>query len=911
MPNFFKKHKNKLIFAAILGVFFALTPTRDILAQNNSTSWLGEKFLQGVGGVIEIYVKVLGQLSLKLVEWIIVLASYNNFVNFDAVATGWVVVRDVTNMFFIVILLVIAFATIFDVGDYKMQKLLPRLLIMAVVVNFSRTICGLFIDLGQVVMLTFTAGFRDAAGGNFINALGIDKLLKLDPNAIQNLNSDQYRTVIGAFFLAGIFITITAVVLAAMALILVMRIVALWFLIVLSPIAFLSKAWPSGRFGRNYGVWWDMFLDNILIGPILAFFLWLSLLTMGNANIGATMINESGYRSAGENVQELAVAGSAVGTLENMAQYMMGIGMLMMSLYMAMKLNAVGSGIAREADKKLTQWRQGGVAGLRGAGKWTRGKITATAGEIASRNATNAGVSALNAFSKVPLVGGLAMGGLNALQARQKKQAQKDTAGLSGLTADQKKLRLKQLESFGGPLSDSAKNQQKSLINSVLIRDLERAEWKPNDQGVMEVDGKQMTKDEWFEDKRAKLKRVKDMQDKVRFPENSDRIDALEKNRISFGKKEDVAKAASELDYFAASRLSAKEFDNDDVIANLGTGVRDQLEREGSQAVRKKMKEWKQKKFGEGYAAKEANNPAEAAAKAGAATPVEVANYLDENYKPRLDKKSKDKANFITDQQIGSMTSAAQTPEVLSSLIEKGRFDALIKAGNLNMAKVNFTEQGGAAAKAIAASGNEDIKRQARFNPEYEKGLTEAMKAPGDHRAARTELLTMGKDISSVYAGKVNAGGGFADEQSEIMFKGDIRGVAKSAIPGLVGKTTGEAQYAVLESLSANDVKNMLRKTSAPDVPVDKKQEVESMIQKFIVAATQETANSNMQKELGGLAGLKSFDAYRIAAGVSEDDVRKAVAAGKTGGKGGGFSGGAAAGDGGKKGKRSFGGNKT
>ncbi len=303
-----------------------------------------------IGWIVQLWVSLIGKLCLMLVAIIIDLAQYNEFVTSAAVTNGWVIIRDVVNMFFILILLVIAFATIFNVKEYKYQAMLPRLLIMAVVINFSRTICGIFIDLGQVVMLTFVNGFQAAAGGNFVKALKIEELLKFDTTqAPPNL-----LNVVGSFILAAIMVTVTAVVLGAFAIMLVMRVVTLWFLVVLSPLAFMSSVWPSGRLKANYGKWWDMFLDNIMVGPIMAFFLWLSLLVLGNGDIAtADNISKSsvaatyGQESAGG--PNLNVANTQVGTLDNMISYLMGIGMLLGSLYMAQSMRAAGAGIAGKA----------------------------------------------------------------------------------------------------------------------------------------------------------------------------------------------------------------------------------------------------------------------------------------------------------------------------------------------------------------------------------------------------------------------------------------------------------------------------------------------------------------------------------------------------------------------------------
>ena len=55
-------------------------------------------------------------------------------VKLPGVVDGWQFVRDVTNMAFIIILLVIAVATIMTVENYHYKKLLPQLLLAIIVV---------------------------------------------------------------------------------------------------------------------------------------------------------------------------------------------------------------------------------------------------------------------------------------------------------------------------------------------------------------------------------------------------------------------------------------------------------------------------------------------------------------------------------------------------------------------------------------------------------------------------------------------------------------------------------------------------------------------------------------------------------------------------------------------------------
>lgn len=73
----------------------------------------------------------------------------------DAVLNGWRLVRDFANIWFILILLFIAIGTILRAQSYQAKKLLPTLLLVALVINFSLPITGFIIDISNIVSFQF------------------------------------------------------------------------------------------------------------------------------------------------------------------------------------------------------------------------------------------------------------------------------------------------------------------------------------------------------------------------------------------------------------------------------------------------------------------------------------------------------------------------------------------------------------------------------------------------------------------------------------------------------------------------------------------------------------------------------------------------------------------------------------
>ena len=64
--------------------------------------------IRGFGWIVVQLVDLFGKLLLVIVHLLISVAQYNDFMNSPAVTTGWVIIRDLVNMFFVVILLIIA-----------------------------------------------------------------------------------------------------------------------------------------------------------------------------------------------------------------------------------------------------------------------------------------------------------------------------------------------------------------------------------------------------------------------------------------------------------------------------------------------------------------------------------------------------------------------------------------------------------------------------------------------------------------------------------------------------------------------------------------------------------------------------------------------------------------------------------
>lgn len=378
-------------------VFIFVLGTTAYLASAGGAS----AFWEGIANAIAQYILLpLAVLALKLtlfcLSFIIELAGYNGYLDSTAVNVGWVMVRDITNMFFVVILLLIAFGTILGIEQYEWKKMLVKFVMAAILVNFSRIICGVIIDVGQVVMITFVNGIAATAGGNLINAFSADKLLQLTGQTIND--SEMFLASVAALTFAAMMLAVMLV----FVFMLLARMIVLWVLIVLSPLAFVLSVIPqTQKFASN---WWSEFGNHVIVGPVVVFFIWLSFVTVGAGNI-STEIGEHSQIDPNLKIKEDSaleadqIGGQSAGissvmSWAKMANFAIAIGMLLVGAKVAQQLGVMGGGAMSKAvdfGKKVGMIASGvSAARFLGAGaakgavkglKWTAMNVPGVGGK--------------------------------------------------------------------------------------------------------------------------------------------------------------------------------------------------------------------------------------------------------------------------------------------------------------------------------------------------------------------------------------------------------------------------------------------------------------------------------------------------------------------------------------------------
>ena len=300
MRNFFSKHK-KFIFSfclialvSSLGVFIFNINT--VAAFSLNPAEIGMSVLNTIMYAIFRFFGLLLSLAGYLLDWAF---GLQNFIDVPVVEEGWTITRDLANMFFVLILMVIAIATILKIETYGMKSLLPKLIIIALLINFSLVFCGVVIDSSQILTNFFLEPLTNSGmslSENVANGLNVVKELENKEVTASLAAADIAIALIGGI----IVVLFAAFIMGAAAFFLIIRVVAIWMLLVLVPIALLAITLPATK--HLWEKWTKNFIKWVFFAPCYAFFFYLAILTItGKDGQGGFLSKVNSNFTLGEN----------------------------------------------------------------------------------------------------------------------------------------------------------------------------------------------------------------------------------------------------------------------------------------------------------------------------------------------------------------------------------------------------------------------------------------------------------------------------------------------------------------------------------------------------------------------------------------------------------------------------------
>ena len=291
-----------MLFLIFSLLFFPLKPTFAFLGIGDVGIFdLAEVQLNALDFVDNVVLQVILFLALLLVESQVFLYVTANLlqwaINFpinlhnDLILSGWHFTVGLTNLFLILIFVVIVIAYILKIESFAAKKALPKLIIVAFLINFSLVFIGVFVDIVQIILKSI------------INALGTD----LPSLAIAPLVSNMwnlfigYEIAIGSYAVVALipYVNVAASYILLMAVVVgeaffgtyslsilliilgfalglifltyfvifLMRIAMIWILAILSPLAF--ACWILPQTEKHWKEWLQELTEWLTCGVLI------------------------------------------------------------------------------------------------------------------------------------------------------------------------------------------------------------------------------------------------------------------------------------------------------------------------------------------------------------------------------------------------------------------------------------------------------------------------------------------------------------------------------------------------------------------------------------------------------------------------------------------------------------------
>ena len=354
--------------------------------------------------------------------------------NQDIAKIGWTATRNFANMLFILFMVIIAFATILRIENYGIKKLLPKIIAVALLINFSMVFCYVFIDFSNVIAGSFVKDVEQIVGGKGKIAPLLRESLKIEQHIVytecaggrdmaieecKNIYSndneklekckkyveDQFtecNKIISKFvdpseglvniFVTGVFtiilLLISAFTMFATGILLVIRVIYLWILVIIAPLAVICLILPSLR--SSWKKWWSKFLNWCLFAPIFSFFLWLAI-KMANDRKLSNLANDVSPEAMSLRVSAFGpdTVNPFANSLETTINFAIIIGLMLGGLLTAKSLDLTGADALIKLGNK---WKKG-------ATDWAKRKFITRPGQLVGGAAQRFGGATLK---KIP-----------------------------------------------------------------------------------------------------------------------------------------------------------------------------------------------------------------------------------------------------------------------------------------------------------------------------------------------------------------------------------------------------------------------------------------------------------------------------------------------------------------------------
>lgn len=264
------------------------------------------------------------------------------------VTIGFGISLGIANMFFVLILLWIAIATIFDFEQFTAKQLLGKLIIAALFINFSLAIGSAFVNLSNGISDVFYKRLTDNGKATIYEGIGtLSKIGAITSGQtliaeagqtpkpgqlVRPANTDDLLAVAIQVKIWQLLVSPFLIfVLLAGTFFIIVRQVSLMFLLAFGPFAFLAMVLPYTH--KFYSDWWEKLVKWSFFLPAFMLFLYVSL-------------------AAGTQLAS-SVGGNSTDPIPVFFQYFLAIALLIGSLIAAQQSAISGAATVNGWGKKM------------------------------------------------------------------------------------------------------------------------------------------------------------------------------------------------------------------------------------------------------------------------------------------------------------------------------------------------------------------------------------------------------------------------------------------------------------------------------------------------------------------------------------------------------------------------------
>lgn len=255
-------------------------------------SMLGSTLLTIGGGILVVVGALFDQLlKLFVVDFQRTLTNLNIM---GGIQIAWQLFRDLANVAIIGVFVFVAIMTILGSAEYGAKRLVARVLIVAILINFSFLFTRLIVESSNFVSSQVARSMPNNAlevgvAQSFLQAFGIHGLWS-GTEALTDRVATQTDSGWAAFLyglVGGFFLICISGVLLYGVVMISARALLLIFMLITSSLAFatfLIPSWSNQTY-IGWNNWWSNLLKAALFGPILMVFLWIAMQIISRASV--------------------------------------------------------------------------------------------------------------------------------------------------------------------------------------------------------------------------------------------------------------------------------------------------------------------------------------------------------------------------------------------------------------------------------------------------------------------------------------------------------------------------------------------------------------------------------------------------------------------------------------------------